>query len=211
MPAPPISIQPVPLHVRQPAPPQNTQVKSISADGSVNGKNDGRSRTPIFSPKKRRAKCRSTPFKSAKRDALVDAQPLDLVEHRRVRGVVVAAIDRARRDDAHRRLLRQHRADLHRRRVRAQHDVGRALDVERVLHVARGMILRHRQRFEVVEVGLDLRPVGDGEAELREDRLDLAPRQRDRVQVAEPMHAPGQRHVDGALEIARPPPRRRAA
>ena len=52
----------------------------------------------------------------------------------------------------------------------------RAGDVEGVLHVARGVILGHRQRFEVVEVGLDLRPVGDGEAELREDRLDLAPR-----------------------------------
>ena len=66
MPAPPISIQPVPLHVRQPLPPQVPCVKSISADGSVNGKNDGRRRTPISSPKKRRAKCKSTPFRSAK-------------------------------------------------------------------------------------------------------------------------------------------------
>ena len=51
----------------------------------------------------------------------------------------------------------------------------RALDVERVLHVARGMILRDRERFEVVAVGLDLRALGDHEAELREDLLDLAP------------------------------------
>ena len=88
---------------------------------------------------------------------------------------------------------------------------GAPVDVEGVLHVARRMILRHRQRFEVVEVGLDLRPDGDGEAELREDRLDLAPRQRDRVQVAEPARAPGQGHVDGAREIARRGRVRRAA
>ena len=51
----------------------------------------------------------------------VDHQPLDLVEHRRVGRVVVAAEGAARHDDADRRLLRQHRADLHRRGVGAQH------------------------------------------------------------------------------------------
>ena len=38
-------------------------------------------------------------------DALVDHQPFDLVEHRRVRRVAVAAVDAARRDDADRRFL----------------------------------------------------------------------------------------------------------
>ena len=38
MPAPPISIQPENLHVRQPAPPQIPQETSGSIDGSVNGK-----------------------------------------------------------------------------------------------------------------------------------------------------------------------------
>ena len=52
----------------------------------------------------------------------VDHQPLDLVEHRRMGRVVVAAEGAARHDDADRRLLRQHRADLHRRGVGAQHE-----------------------------------------------------------------------------------------
>ena len=49
-----------------------------------------------------------------------DAQPLDLVEHRRVPQVVVVAVDAARADDADRRLAREHGADLHRRGVGAQ-------------------------------------------------------------------------------------------
>ena len=44
MPQPEISSQPVCLHTRQPAPPHSTQLMSTSADGSVNGKYDGRSR-----------------------------------------------------------------------------------------------------------------------------------------------------------------------
>ena len=44
-----------------------TQPMSISAEGSVNGKNDGRKRTFKSScSKKRRMKSASTPFKSAK-------------------------------------------------------------------------------------------------------------------------------------------------
>ena len=54
------------------------------------------------------------------RDALVDREPLDLVELRRVRGVGVAAVDAARDDDVDRRRLLLHRADLHRRGVGAQ-------------------------------------------------------------------------------------------
>ena len=38
MPQPKISIQPVPLHMRQPAPWQMPQLTSASAEGSVNGK-----------------------------------------------------------------------------------------------------------------------------------------------------------------------------
>jgi hypothetical protein len=52
---------------------------------------------------------------------LVDHEPLDLVEHRRMRGVGILAIGLAGDDDADRRLLRFHRAHLHRRGVRAQH------------------------------------------------------------------------------------------
>ncbi len=53
-------------------------------------------------------------------DAALDVQALHLVEHGRVRDVRVGAVDLARRDDAHRRRLRDHGADLHRAGVRAQ-------------------------------------------------------------------------------------------
>ena len=60
-------------------------------------------------------------FQVAERQVAIDDQPLALMEHRRVRGVVVGAIGAADDDDPDRRLLRQHGADLHRRGVRAQH------------------------------------------------------------------------------------------
>ena len=62
----------------------------------------------------------STHFRLAEGRAVVDDQPLDLVEHRRVRLVGVAAIGAAGADDADRRLLRQHRAHLDRAGVGAQ-------------------------------------------------------------------------------------------
>jgi hypothetical protein len=57
------------------------------------------------------------------RDVLVDGQPLDLVELGRVRRVAVAAVHAAGDDDVQRRRVLLHRPDLHRRRVRSQHDV----------------------------------------------------------------------------------------
>ena len=47
------------------------------------------------------------------RDVLVDPQAFDLMEHRRMRGVAVDAIDAARRDDLDRRRVRFHVAHLH--------------------------------------------------------------------------------------------------
>ena len=102
----------------------------------------------------------------AEADALVDDEAFDLREHRRVRRVeVVAAVDAARRDDAHRRLVRLHVANLHARGVRAQQRRRPAADrrrhrrgeVQRVLHVARRVLGRHVQRFEVVPVVFELR------------------------------------------------------
>ena len=117
------------------------------------------------------------------RDALADHQPFDLREHRRVRQVeVVAAVDAARRDragpaagaspcsgSASPRCAcaaaspASRPSDRHRRR-----------EVQRVLHVARGMLGRHVQRFEVVAVVFDLGPFDDEEAHAREDRFDAA-------------------------------------
>src|SRR4029079_1044796 len=65
------------------------------------------------------------PLQVAHRYALADHEAFDLLEHRRVGEVqVVAAVDAARRDDAHGRLVRLHVADLHRRRVRAKQGGG---------------------------------------------------------------------------------------
>jgi hypothetical protein len=51
IPHPPSSTQPVCPHVRQPSPLHTTQVTSNSADGSVNGKYDGRRREDMPAPK----------------------------------------------------------------------------------------------------------------------------------------------------------------
>src|SRR6185295_6737450 len=134
------------------------------------------------------------PLQVRERDPLADDEPLELLEHRRVTEIeVVAAVDAPGHDDAHRRRERLHVADLHRRRVRAQQRRGahlrvghapavrapraaddRRVEVERVLHVARGMIGRHVERLEVVEVVLDLRAFENLVAHVREDVLDDA-------------------------------------
>src|SRR5437762_13167253 len=63
------------------------------------------------------------------------------------------------------------------------------------------MIARDVQRLEVVRVGLDLGPFGDGEAEAGEDRDDLLAHARERVQAAARRPAAGQREI-GALALA---------
>ena len=69
---------------------------STSTLGSVNGKKCGRSRTSRSSPKIARANVSSVPLQVGERDVLVDGQPLDLVELRRVGGVGVGPVDAAR-------------------------------------------------------------------------------------------------------------------
>ena len=132
---------------------------------------------------------------------LVDHQPLDLVEHRRVRLVGIHAVGAAGNDDADRRLLRLHRPDLHRRGVGAQKHplaVGARVEEEGVVHLARRMAEREVERGEIVVVGLDVRPFGDGEAEIGEDRRDLVDDLADRMDAAglERRRADGQGDVD---------------
>ena len=101
---------------------------------------------------------------------LVDDEAFDLMKHRRVRLVGIAAIGAAGADDADRRLLLQHRANLHRARMRAQQfALARRirLQEERVVHLARRMIRRKIELGEIIIVGLDIRPFGDGEAQDR--------------------------------------------
>ena len=99
---------------------------------------------------------------------LVDQQAFDLVEHRRMRLVRVAAIDLARRDHADRRLAALHRTDLHRRGMRAQQAA--IAEIEGVVHRARRMVRREIQRLEVVPVVLDLRTVGARNPGAEDDR-----------------------------------------
>jgi hypothetical protein len=109
-------------------------------------------------------------------------------------GSVNATKDVARRDDPNGRRIRLQRADLHGRRVRAQEAA--ALEIERVVHVHRGMIRRKVQRAEVVPLVLGLGPRRDGEAQIAEDRLDFVHHDRDRMPGAPPLAARGHREVE---------------
>ena len=64
MPEPRISSQPDCPQTRQPAPAQAKQRTSTSAEGSVNGKNDGRKRIAAPGPNISRAKSSSVPLRS---------------------------------------------------------------------------------------------------------------------------------------------------
>ena len=130
---------------------------------------------------------------------LVDDQAFDLVEHRRVGQVRIVAEGAARHDDADRRLLRQHGADLHRARMGAQHHaraVGLLVEVEGVVLLARRMLGRHVEGGEIVEVVLDMRTLGDREAEIAPDLHDLLPHLAHRMDGALRLRAHRQGDVD---------------
>ena len=118
-------------------------------------------------------------------DAVADDQPLALMEHWRMGGVMVGPVGAAGNEDPHRRLGRLHGPDLHRRGVRAQHlapslFIGR--QVKGVVLLPGGVFLRNVQSGEVVIVGLDVRPLCDGESHLGKDRDDLFDSARQRMQ-----------------------------
>ena len=119
--------------------------------------------------------------------ALVDHQPLDLMEHGRMGHVVVAAIGAARCDDPVRRRLGLHRPDLHRRGVGPeQHALAPLVgaEIESVVHLARRVLRRDVERREIVEVVLDVRPFDDPEAHVGENRDQLIQHLADRVNGA---------------------------
>ena len=100
---------------------------------------------------------------------LVDHQALDLMKHRRMGLVGVAAVGTPGDDHPDRRLLREHRPDLHRRRMGAQQHaraVRLGIEIERVVHIPRGVT-------EVIVVGLYVGPFGDRESHVGEDRGQL--------------------------------------
>ena len=118
----------------------------------------------------------------AHRDPLVDAESLDLVEHRHVGRVVIAPIRLARNDHPLRRTASQHAADLHRRRVGPEQPP--VIDVERVLGIASRVAGRLIDQREVVPVVFDLGPVDGLEAEQAEDPPDLPSGEGHRAEAA---------------------------
>ena len=150
------------------------------------------------------------PLQVRHREVAVDGEPLDLVEHRRVRLVHVHAVDAARRDHPEGRAPRLERTDLHRARMRAEH-VRRAVvavgprEEKGVVLLPRGMLGRDVERVEVVPVALDLRAFGHRKAHVGEDGGQLVHDLRDRVQRARAAR-PGprrQRHVEPFLRQPR--------
>src|SRR5919112_5855621 len=104
-----------------------------------------------------------------------------------MRRIRVAPVRAPRTYYIDRRLLRQHRPDLHRRRLRTQNQP--IIHEEGVLHSTSRMPRRYPQGREVVVVGLDLGPLGDPIAQADEEVDDvvdhhqgwmqMAPRERD--------------------------------
>ena len=131
---------------------------------------------------------------------LVDHQPLDLVEHRAVGGVIVGAKGAARRDDAQRRGDVFHVANLHRRGMGAQHGPGRAWrgggQIKGVMVLAGRVPGRNVESLEVVKVVLDMRPLRHGEAHLAKDRHQFFHGLADRVDSADRGRTGGQGHID---------------
>ena len=111
-----------------------------------------------------------------------------------VRGVrVVAAIDAARHDDAHRRLLLLHHAYLDGGSVGAEQSgdgcaagaVRIPCEIERVLRVPRRMVGGRVQRVKAMIFVLDLRAVGHHEADLAKAADDVLGDLRQRMELAE--------------------------
>ncbi len=133
-------------------------------------------------------------------DAAIDHQPLNLMKHRRVRRVAVAAIGAARRDDPHWRTVGDHLADLHRRGVRAQqHPVPvliLAVEIEGVVHRARRMGFGNVEGGEIVPVVLDLRPGGDRKTEIGENLRQFVHHLADRMDRPAVARRRGERQVE---------------
>lgn len=101
---------------------------SISAEGSVNGKKWGRKRDSIIHFKEGLHEIDETAFEVTHMDTLLDDEPFDLMEHRRVGCVPVIAIDAAGHENADRRLFFHHRAHLHGAGMGAEHLGGVAFE-----------------------------------------------------------------------------------
>ncbi len=81
--------------------------------------------------------------------------------------------------------------------------VGLWRDIERVVHLSRGVIRRDVQLGEIVVVIFDIGTFGDREAQIGEDRGDFIKHLRHGMDRALRLGARGQSHVDALLREAR--------
>ena len=138
-------------------------------------------------------------FEMAHMSVLIDHQPLDLMEHRRMGDVGIAAIGAARRNDAVGRLTRFHGADLHRRGMRAQQQPRAILalgEIERVVHLPGRMLGRDVEGGEIMEIVLDVRPLSDGKTHIAKYRHHFIEHLADRVDAALSLGANREGNVD---------------
>ena len=132
----------------------------------------------------------------------IDHQALDLVEHGRVRLIGIAPVGAARHDDAMRRRLAPHGANLHRRGVGAEQAplaIRVRGKVEGVHHLARRMLGRNVEGGEVVEIVLDVGALDHREAHIGEDRRDFVEHLAHRVDAPFMLRPDRQRDIDGLL------------
>src|SRR5262249_13011349 len=70
-------------------------------------------------------------------------------------------------------------------------------EIERVLHVARGVIARHVELFEIVRIVLELRTLNNEEPHPGEDRFDALSEKRQRMAVSQRGLPSGKSQVNG--------------
>ncbi len=124
----------------------------------------------------------------------VDDEAFALMEHRRVRHVIVRTIRAAKADDLDWRFMSHHMTDLHSRGVRAE-QLALAFaffgfvvrQIESIVHFARRVAGREIERSEIMEVILDVRTFGNRKAHVAENRYELFHRLSYRVDRAFPV------------------------
>src|SRR5258707_1258360 len=111
------------------------------------------------------------------------------MEHRGMGRIRIDPVGASRRNDFERWLVGTGIAHLHRTGMRAQQQA--ALDVERVVHRARRMVLWLIERREIVPIGLDLRAIGKVESNRTKDRFNALPGADNGMDSAATAAAPG--------------------
>src|SRR5450830_1678494 len=134
-------------------------------------------------------------FEVGEIDVAINQQAFDLMEHRRVGDIRVATVHTAWADDADRRLVRFHGADLYRRGMGAQQHV--RVEIEGVVHRPGRVMAWDVERLEVVIVVFDLRAFGDAVADMGEELLDTLQSPGDRMQTARGLATTRQGYVNG--------------